>query len=202
MVYYIQYIQHFVMLAEHSQQCQNSSHYGAYCNAKSLYKANYQITIRSNNMSLMLCPECRKTVSSKASTCPHCGYPLKKSSASNNSTRNLSAKQKAIDKENQYYGYQWLKPYGCSLLFISGWAVLASVVYLAGYSLDQSIIFAQHGFDLGLEIFLKILLLLATIGVLVAYTYFVGRKILRYFKLVRQKHQERLSAIRRQFGDD
>jgi len=29
-------------------------------------------------MALMKCPECGKEVSTAASTCPHCGYPLKK----------------------------------------------------------------------------------------------------------------------------
>lgn len=28
-------------------------------------------------MALMQCPECGKTVSCYADTCPHCGYPLK-----------------------------------------------------------------------------------------------------------------------------
>ncbi len=28
-------------------------------------------------MALILCPECKKEVSTEAGTCPHCGYPLK-----------------------------------------------------------------------------------------------------------------------------
>jgi len=31
-------------------------------------------------MSLIKCPECNKSISSKAETCPHCGYILEKSS--------------------------------------------------------------------------------------------------------------------------
>lgn len=27
-------------------------------------------------MAIVLCPECKKEVSEKAATCPHCGYPL------------------------------------------------------------------------------------------------------------------------------
>ena len=39
-------------------------------------------------MALIRCPECNKEVSDSASSCPHCGYPLKES------------------KPTSYYGYQ------------------------------------------------------------------------------------------------
>jgi hypothetical protein len=33
-------------------------------------------------MALMNCPECHRSISEKALTCPHCGYPLKQSEIS------------------------------------------------------------------------------------------------------------------------
>lgn len=35
-------------------------------------------------MALFKCPECEKEISDKATTCPHCGFPLKELSTSSN----------------------------------------------------------------------------------------------------------------------
>ena len=50
-------------------------------------------------MALINCPECDNTVSDKAKSCPHCGFPIKKPAAKNNSEADSST-QKKIRRPN------------------------------------------------------------------------------------------------------
>jgi hypothetical protein len=40
-------------------------------------EATWPINLEELTMALISCPECLKSVSDKARTCPHCGYPIK-----------------------------------------------------------------------------------------------------------------------------
>ena len=50
-------------------------------------------------MSIIKCPECGKEVSSSAPTCPHCGYPLKKTTSTISSTYQ-SRSDRLVEKEH------------------------------------------------------------------------------------------------------
>lgn len=58
-------------------------------------------------MSLIKCPECGKEISSMAESCPHCGYPIRKSqnsennSAANPFSNNKSYQDNPFDKPKQ-----------------------------------------------------------------------------------------------------
>ena len=53
-------------------------------------------------MALIKCPECNKEISDKASSCPHCGYPLEKKETKK--VRNKEPKKRFSSKEYKLWG--------------------------------------------------------------------------------------------------
>ena len=73
--------------------------------------------ICENNMPLINCPECNKEVSSLASECPNCAYPI----AGGGSTQASGGKIQTVEQTGKKYKLQKLLS---ALLILAGWIVI------------------------------------------------------------------------------
>ena len=64
-------------------------------------------------MTLIKCPECNKEISDKASSCPHCGYPLPKKEEKN---KPKETKKRFSSKEYKLWGF--ILAICCSLILL------------------------------------------------------------------------------------